>query len=760
MLIENSNFIIKDIPDFHPVIDRYEYVEWWKVHKRRCMEGYWVGGKWMSGPLYYYVNFHTIQFEEKGGPRRPGRPWLRDIDWELYNIYEEARGFSGWETVPVKDKLIVTSHRNYGEDWEKALLLKDIESEEELAKYNYISARERLRSIDVELGKPVYENEAKNVFSVQARGGGKSYSMSGIGTHNFLFDGATDYDKYLALKAEGASFQSDTIVGAVDTKFTTPLLGKIKLGIAKLPGKKTVRDVVYNSPLYVNWEGSWASGKTIKSLVSKSEINHRTFNTDPLAANGTRPNLAIIDEVGFLHNILEVLPALESTQTSSDFKKLVIFGLGTGGLVRGKAVIHAEEVFRNPLAYNGLEFEDVWEKRGKIGYFLPAHMTMNKYKEGPNLITNKEAALTEVKYRIDTAYKATDKSKGIAEQINRPEKPSDAFMSGEGSYFIAISAPLKVRQAQLLSEEKYLNSAYVGDLSYEGKVLRWTDLEIEPIHEYPVSKGSKKEGAIVLYEKPAHLMAGGANNLAVTDTYIAGIDVVDKAASTTDSLFCIIIMNRYTRRIAAEYFGRSIDPKVNYEKARKLLLYFDAIGMYEQNLPGLYTYFEQKRSLALLADTPPQLRNPSTFIIGTNTSKGINASAKVNSEGRKFILSYFMEPLSVHDDRTPASEIRSLGIIREILLWNKDGNFDRVSALGMLMWLDNTLYRREEEEHQEVIELSKKTDSYWDEMGLIADTRTREEEMLEKSGMNIADFQKKMFSDDFEKKLDEDADWR
>ena len=60
-MIHNSNFRLKEIPNFHPELEYYDRVSFWKEEKRKCIEGYWVGGKWMPGPLYYYINFHNIQ---------------------------------------------------------------------------------------------------------------------------------------------------------------------------------------------------------------------------------------------------------------------------------------------------------------------------------------------------------------------------------------------------------------------------------------------------------------------------------------------------------------------------------------------------------------------------------------------------------------------------------------------------------------------------------------------------------------------------
>jgi len=60
-MIENNNYILGEVPNFHPIIQKYERKNFWRTEKRKCVEGYWVSGKWMPGPLYYY-KISTIFF--------------------------------------------------------------------------------------------------------------------------------------------------------------------------------------------------------------------------------------------------------------------------------------------------------------------------------------------------------------------------------------------------------------------------------------------------------------------------------------------------------------------------------------------------------------------------------------------------------------------------------------------------------------------------------------------------------------------------
>ena len=70
----------------------------------------------------------------------------------------------------------------------------------------------------------------------------------------------------------------------------------------------------------------------------------------------------------------------------------------------------------------------------------------------------------------------------------------------------------------------------------------------------------------------------------------------------------------------------------------------------QKNLIGLFNYFDRHKCTYLLADTPYQLRSSDTYKQSGNTSKGINASATVNSEGRNMVKSWLQEPISIKSE--------------------------------------------------------------------------------------------------------------
>lgn len=1030
-MINNSNFLEAHIPKFHAISQKYDRLSYWKEQKRRCIEGYWVSGKWMPGTLYYYINFHTIRFEEAGAAsRKIGRPWLRDIEWEKAYVYEEAMGFSGFS-----DDTLYTCDRKFGPEKERALKYGWITEDETKSKI-YTPAREYLRRIHpTSLGKPLYYNQAKNVIDLEcfasgtsvlmyngtvknvedivvgdklmgpdsrvrnvlsthsgvdnmyevkskrfdsyicnskhqialfirdringkytngeresgvyvekydsisieeliqkqnqssftnrfylyqsealnfeeetinsidpyflgywladgrsntisvksvdkeildnlnfgnrvvntilqngnrresyelkwlkndnqnlyyefrqllynkhipqsfktssindrlqllaglidgdgcydkhansfdiyvglnkslaedicfvarscgfysnitlrtrynlkdtyeviisgdiwnipckykrkkavkikrrvnlkhssfeinpvgigtfygievdsdnlfllsncvtvhnSRGGGKSYWSSALILHNFLFDGAYDYDIYLENKVNKSPLTSDTVVGAIESKYSDDLLKKVKVAIEHLPDKQIINSEIYPSPLYVSFSGSLTSGKTLSSYLG-SVINHRTFMDDPLAANGTRPNRAFLEEVGFMNNLVEVWGALESTQASSDYKNLVIYGLGTGGLSTHGAVTYTKEIFYNPEEFNCLAFDDIWENKGNIGFFIPGTHTINKFKKGADMITDEVNAKQYIEEEIDKAKSSGNRRKFMAEIINKPLKPSDIFLTVEGNFFPIED--LRQQLGEIEQNKKILEASWKVQFFIKDGKVDWSLADKPVLRDFPHRRGDILDTAIEIWELPKSDSSGKPP----FGRYLASLDPVDNDGGddVDHSLLSGFILDSWTDKIVVEYTGRTKLAEDFYEQWRRCLLYYNAMCNYERNLKGFYPHMKNSNSLFLLCDEPEILKEKGlTKGGGTgNQSKGVHGSVPVINWGIELILSWLQkraytpneEEEEEEDIVTNLQTLRSPALLQELIAYNNELNADRVSSLIYLMIL-------------------------------------------------------------------------
>lgn len=698
-----KEFKLSKIPEFHPISQKYDRIQFWREHKRYCIEGKWSNGIWMPPELYYYVNFHNIKFEDDGGiVTSIGLPWLRDIEWDKAYVFSEACGFSGFEL----DKEY-TCHRWYGPEKEIALSYEWI-TEKELNSKKYIPAREYLRKRHKKnLGKALYENSAKNVIDLESRGGGKSYWMSALILHNLLFDGARDYDKYLDKNT--ASNVSESVVGAIDTKYSNDLLNKVKTAYEYLPGSVSIVNVfgeteTYPSPLQVEVTGSLAPNKFWQNS-RKSLLHHRTFADNPLAANGTRPNRVFLDEVGFMGNIIEAWGAIESTQAAAQHKRLVIYAAGTGGLTSSGAALFAKEIFYNPQDYDCLVFEDTWENKGNIGYFLPATHTLNRFKKGENYITDETMALKFCMNERAKAEKSANKTRILTEMINRPIKPSEIFLRLEGNFFNITD--LKNSLAELESNKRLLDASWKVDLELKDKFeVVAKPSNKHPLREFPTRKGSDLDAPIEIFEKPKL----GDNNRPVSGRYIISNDPVDDDGNSNfkRSLQSAYVLDTWTDRIVAEYVARTYLAEHYYEKLRRLAIYYNARILYENNKKGLYGYFKNKNSLFMLEETPEILKE-TNLVKGDSTGNkalGVNMSSDTMKLMAINLLKSWLDKSAITNIEEEKGKknvdfVRSPALLQELIAYSMDINADRVSAMLILM-----IYRADKERFIEIAKVT------------------------------------------------------
>jgi hypothetical protein len=80
-----------------------------------------------------------------------------------------------------------------------------------------------------------------------------------------------------------------------------------------------------------------------------------------------------------------------------------------------------------------------------------------------------------------------------------------------------------------------------------------------------------------------------------------------------------------------------------------------------------------------------------------NKAKGTHANAYINKWGRELQAEWMLTKSQTSEEDNPKlnmHSLRSIPYIQECIAWNSDGNFDRVSAAGMLFILREDRYKR------------------------------------------------------------------
>lgn len=715
MIINNEEFLVKEIPQYHP--SSQKYLSFWREEKRKCIEGYWVSGKYMPGKLYYHTNFGTIKRNiGKSKVKSYARPLLRDIEWQLFLNWTEARGFSGFKGDLTHSSLeLVKLWRDEGVDepteWITQNYPDAVNPSTGKLKY-YITPREALRKIyEEDKGRALFDNSSKNIFILGARGFGKSYSVGGIISHEYLFDGLTSYNfGELPTAAE-------IVVGAGDAKYSSETLDKVKTMLEKLPGSQELNNIYYPSPFYKRYSGTWAPASQITATYkkkignnwipvgTKSNIKHRTFKDNPFAANGTRPGVMIFEEVGFFHNLKESYAASVECQREGSYKFGSMAFIGTGGNMEGGGTIDAQEIFYNPVNYDCMEFEDEWEFRGKIGYFVPAYMGLHDYinADGSINIVAAKAYLEKEREKLRTTKGSSTSLEG--EMINRPLVPSEMFLQRMGTMFPIPElrdrlSKLEQGDGKLLSLLEKRIELFFNPEAYNGVDYKIdTQKKLQPINVFPW-KETNKEGCVVAYELPQYI-----NNKVPEGAYIIGCDPYGSDDPNGESLGSIIVLKTKKHfssighdEIVAVYYGRPYQGREIFNQTLyKLCLFYGNAKIYFENIRGnVKEYFEKIKRLHLLAHKPQTvLTKKASFVSGPTLEYGYPMSSRdMKLEGAQYIRDWLLEARSV--DNT-GKTLRNLDLIQDrfllqqLIAFNLEGNFDAVMGfMGCMIGINET----------------------------------------------------------------------
>lgn len=431
----------------------------------------------------------------------------------------------------------------------------------------------------------------------------------------------------------------------------------------------------------------------------KSEIIGLSLKDNPDVVRGKRGKLILFEEAG---TFTELKAAWQIARPSVEHDG-VAFGLmlmfGTGG-DQGDAIAALREAFYNPELYNCLAFENIWEETTTTqtcGFFVPYHTNLDARDVFGNRLymdfdgnTLHELAKEFVsKQRVEELSKAKDTQTIDRYTAERAETPAEAFMELSGNIF--PKRELQKHLAFIRTNKKLQNRKQVGDLVWnkEGKV-EWVIKKHGDITNYPLPKTADPTGSIVIWEHPSLEVSPGL--------YIAGIDSYDYDQSETNSLGSCIIYKRiqnfesYHDIVVAEYTGRPKTAEIFYENIRKLLLYYNARAMYENQNKGLFVYFNHKHCDYLLADQPDILKDI-VQVTKVIRGKGSHVTKEIKLWGEGKIKEWLEEELAPGILRL--TTLLSEPLIEELIQYNTKGNFDRVMAFLQVMLYREQLYHRQ-----------------------------------------------------------------
>ena len=613
-----------------------EYGKWIREERNRCWNGYVreSDGEWVTGPLYFYMNYCPI------------------IQSKIRKGTKQA------------DRIV-----DFPEMWEGIYW-----------RFHYM---EQARS------GGLYNNflGGNHGAELASRGKSKSYSMASILTHNFVLGEnstaceeivsiATAYQKeYLTKDGVLNKFVSMANFCAEHTQFPRKRL------------KSSLQDMVWKMG-YKDLELDIEKG-TQNSVLGVSSKD------DESKLRGKRAAFIGIEEFGTFPRLIDLYNVMLPSVQEGDYVFGLMYLQGTAG-DNESDFAGAQEIMYNPMGYNMYALPNVYDKnnQGKryFVFFFPGYINRKGCYNRDGVSDVVQALIEILMNRYRVKYNSTDPNTVIKTIAEVPITPAEAIVKTGVNMFPVTD--LTERLGQLDANPREYNDVYVGDLTISSsKEVEFKPTSDQPIREFP-HKDNKIEGAIEIYKLPEKDKSGRIFD----NRYILGCDPYDDDESNTMSLGSVYVLDLWTDKIVAEYTGRPLFADDFYEICRKMCLFYNGRMNYENNKKGLFAYFSKMNCLYLLTDVLDFLKDKD-MVKGSsygNKAKGTNATAAINAYARNLLRSWLLRPVPViqtidgEDQEVMVPNLytlRSRALIKELILYNSEGNFDRISSMGMLMLL-------------------------------------------------------------------------
>ena len=430
-----------------------------------------------------------------------------------------------------------------------------------------------------------------------------------------------------------------------------------------------------------------------------SSITGITLKNDPERVRGTRAKLVLWEEGGKFPSLLDAWRIEQPSVETDDGKAFgLMIAFGTGG-TEGASFEGLKELFYKPKSYNVLSFPNIWDEgreNTECAFFVPAYSNLESFDDDGNQVymdrdgnSYKEKAIENL---IDQRNKVKDG--GASQQSidrfisERPMRPAEAVLELGKNIF-----PRKLLMDQLTrirTNKKLQSMKHIVDLEWDGNgQVKATEKPSGDITNYPLKKGDKPHGSVVIWEYPVKDPPLGL--------YIGGCDPYDHDDSFTNSLGSTFIFKRvrageaWTDVIVAEYSGRPDTAEEYYENVRKLLTFYNARLLFENERKGIYPYFTNKHCDYLLADQPDKIISEVFKDSKVQRRKGCHMTKQIRAYGEGLILEWLLDEFE--EGHPNVERVYSEPLIEELIENDGVRNVDRVIALCMVMIYREELYQ-------------------------------------------------------------------
>lgn len=616
------------------VFNSYHYHDFWDEEYKRCIEGYSVGGMYITGYHYWYLNHWPIIVTRK-------------VEEDLYG--------------EVLKKKRAIREVNFADFW-------DVDYE------FFIQIEEA-------------EKHGEHFVWLKPRGVGASYKGSGMAGRNFF---CIRNSKNFLFAHLGEYLTSDGL-------FTKWLLGRSYinkphpkesryLSAFGKPSdyKKDINGMHFRASSNINGE----------ERGYMSELMGVSFKDDYQKGRGKRGKLILWEEMGAFPNVDKAWNITRDSVEEQDAVYGLMLGFGTGG-TKAADFGAMEKMFYNPKAYNIRCFDNIWDegmKGTKSAYFTSATRTIQfKDKDGNS---DEIKARKFYEHEREEARKSPDPNVIIQRKAEHPFTPQEAILNVSNSILPANEA--REWRVKVLGQKLY-NLGIPGELkNVDGHIKFFPNDTLKPIMDYPHNIKEDLTGAVVVYYPPYKKDGKVPEDTYIISVDPYAFDQSTDMESI-GAVYVYMQPNRFQPpgdRLVATYFGR---PKLLDDFNKNLFnlaIYYNAKIGIESDRGNTIDYAKRFKLLDYLADEFELAFDADISTSKVKRGFGMHmGSGKDNlrkNKGDKYLADWLMTPRGTTEDGIVRLNLHTIycpATLKEIETYRSDGgNFDRISSLRILAY--------------------------------------------------------------------------
>ena len=670
-----------------------DWQDYWETQLDRCINGYSVFEEdgtehKITGHHYFYLNFTQIQIvleneddESSVAEKITQNPDFWDGDYDYFWSLEIAR--NGLFTKNTQ----VPSSPEEKKEWNALqkqirILKKELKGNTKNNK-EYQELKKKRDKISIRVLdrlklriKPHLDYLDGGYHMIVGKSRRKGYSYK---------DGAICANVYNTQRS------AQIIIGAFEKKFLYP---KGTMGMAsdylnflnEHTGWAKSRDYVDKVDHKRASYTEKRNGITIEKGY-QSEIFALTFKDNPDAARGKDGKIFLLEEAGAFPNLKDSFNAIVPALGAGRFITGQIIIFGTGGDMESGTIDYAD-MFYNPIAYRIMPFMNIWDENSEnttCGFFHPVTWNMEGFydEQGNSDIEGAtEFELDRRREKMEAASSSVIVEKHMQEF---PFSPSEAFLTVSTNNFPVVELRNQLNKVRA-EHLQTIKGTPVYLERKEGRVVARPDLEgkLKPIYNYKV-KQDDISGCPIIYEYPV--------NNAPKGLYKIGFDPYQQDEGSSLAAIYVyksIHSGTYSKDIiVAEYVGRPQEADDVSRIASMLADLYNAEIMHENEVSHVKNYFRRIKRLDQLAVQPDAVISKNVKASKVARVYGMHMNEQLKDAGEKYIKDWLLQ-VRDYDENGNAilnlDTIYSIGLLEELILYNRKGNFDRVMAFMQVMF--------------------------------------------------------------------------